>query len=548
MRRPKHSLLNQLARRRDERGATFVFTALCMVLLFWGGAMGVNIGFNVLGTRDAQAAADTSALDLTRYINLADGSYHSVSAANAYLTGKLQGLESDNGWGTNTTVTYTGGYWNATGAPGWSVPTAGPAPGCYDQFPAYNPPCTAVMITTTEQVPQIFFGGTASVSRTAIAAVTPEDGFSIGTYLASASTNQQPSLQQTGVLNDIVSVLSPNASVTAVGYQGLANTYVSASQLIAASGGVLTTNNVLTASLQPETWYSLIDAAVGNQEGALNCGATPTPSACSAYSALTTLGSFTGSSGETLCNLVTINSSCPSGSLSDPGLHANLDVLQLLTTDAELINGTTALNVTSALGITGVTSATLSLDLISPPQIAYGPVGATATTAQVSADLQLNVGGIGLINIPLTAAEGTATLKTVNCSELNNTFGSAVVNASTQASSASVTVAGSSLATLTVNGVSTTALTFPAAYVPPTATTAFPPSGTTPANPTNPYQLGTTSPTLTFSGGALSGAVQTFFNTLQPIFGPVLQAAGVSVGGATVADLAYNCGAVSIVK
>ena len=85
------------------------------------------------------------------------------------------------------------------------------------------------------------------MSRTAIAAVTPEDGFSIGTYLASASTNQQPSLQQTGVLNDILSVLGPNASVTAVGYQGLANTYVSVSQLIAASGGVLTTSNVLTA-------------------------------------------------------------------------------------------------------------------------------------------------------------------------------------------------------------------------------------------------------------------------------------------------------------
>ena len=42
--------------------------------------------------------------------------------------------------------------------------------------------------------------------------------------------------------------------------------------------------------------------------------------------------------------------------------------------------------------------------------------------------------------------------------------------------------------------------------------------------------------------------MQTFFNTLQPILGPVLQAAGVSVGGATVADLDYNCGAVSIVK
>jgi hypothetical protein len=37
-------------------------------------------------------------------------------------------------------------------------------------------------------------------------------------------------------------------------------------------------------------------------------------------------------------------------------------------------------------------------------------------------------------------------------------------------------------------------------------------------------------------------------STLQPVLGPILQAAGVSVGGAVVADLNYNCGAVSIIK
>ncbi len=80
-------------------------------------------------------------------------------------------------------------------------------------------------------MPQIFFGGSNAVSRSAIAAVTPEDGFSIGTYLASFDT------QQTGVLNAILSTLGTSANVTAAGYQGLANTYVTINQLITASAG-----------------------------------------------------------------------------------------------------------------------------------------------------------------------------------------------------------------------------------------------------------------------------------------------------------------------
>ena len=58
--------------RRDERGATLVFTAVCMVVLLWAGAMGVDVGFSVYGSRQAQAMADTAALDMARYINIAD--------------------------------------------------------------------------------------------------------------------------------------------------------------------------------------------------------------------------------------------------------------------------------------------------------------------------------------------------------------------------------------------------------------------------------------------------------------------------------------------
>ena len=48
-------------------------TAITMVLLLWGGAMGVDLGFSVGRLRAAQAIADTGALDMTRYINIADG-------------------------------------------------------------------------------------------------------------------------------------------------------------------------------------------------------------------------------------------------------------------------------------------------------------------------------------------------------------------------------------------------------------------------------------------------------------------------------------------
>ena len=176
------------ARSRDERGATFVLTAICMVLLLWGGAMGVDIGFTVDSSRQAQALADTVALDLARYINLADNYSKNggvgVDSYSQYLSGELANAQSDNNAGA-VAMTATGMYWSTTAPVGWTIPNAAAGQGCYRQLPAHNPPCTAVLVTAKQNVPTIFVGGSGPVTRTAIAAVTPEDGFSIGTYLAS---------------------------------------------------------------------------------------------------------------------------------------------------------------------------------------------------------------------------------------------------------------------------------------------------------------------------------------------------------------------------
>jgi uncharacterized membrane protein len=233
-------------------------------------------------------------------------------------------------------------------------------------------------------------------------------------------------------------------------------------------------------------------------------------------------------------------------------LSASLNVLQTLTTEAELANGTNAINVQSALGITGVTAATLTLQVVSPPQLAYGPVGTTATSAQINGDLKLNgplLGGV--LDIPVTGAVGTGTLNAVTCNESNNTFGQAGVTVSGTTATAAVTLGGASIGTLTVTGAASTSQGFGAAAVPPTATTM--------ANNSNPKSFGSTSPSLSFSGSGLTGLVASLLTTtgvppltspplLQSVLGPILQAAGVTVGGVSVADLSYNCGAVSLVK
>ena len=528
--------------RGDERGATLVLTGICMVLLLWGGAMGVDLGFSVYGSRQAQAMADTAALDLARYINIADNKANNTAATN-YLDGKLANVATDNA--SNAGLTMMLGLWQSG--------SFTPESKCTPASPPLTYTCNAVDVTANQSVPQIFFGGfrvlgghagsTATTDRSTIAAVTPEASFSIGTYLASLTDPGQ----QLPVLNALLGTLG-SASLTAVGYQGLANTNVTINQLVTASGGLLTTSNVLTASLSAQEWLTIWTDAVSNQVAQLNCGASPVPSPCNAGTGLTEITG--GGEIAQLCHLVSINmGSITSGctnttstttTLSTPALSTSLNVLQMLTTEAEFANGSSALNVTSALGITGVTTSQLYLTLVQPPQVAYGVVNTTASTAQVQADLQLTLPVLGLLDIPLSTASGTATLKTLKCQ--NNSMSSTTIAGATTTASGNVTLAGTNIATMSITGYSGPSSTFAGGVVPPTASTA--------AAGTNPYQVAPASPTPTVTGlsGSTNPIVSTALSTVTGFLDPVLQAAGVSVGGASIADLSTDCGAVSLVQ
>jgi uncharacterized membrane protein len=560
-------MLKRLFRRRndDERGAALVLTAMTMVLLLWAGATGVDVGFTVYGSRQAQAMADTAALDLARYINYADSNFSSLSGVQTYLNGKLAQVLADNG--SNAHLTVVPGYFNST--TGKFTANGYTGLSCQATIaPPVRPGCNAIEVTANQSVPQVFFGGfnmlpghsgsnvSGSVSGSSIATQNPEAGFSIGTYLANLNSTQSP------LLNALLSPLGSSVNLTAVGYQGLVTANVTLAQLITASGGLLSSTNIMTAQLTADQWLDIYTTAVGNDYGT---GST-------AYTSLQALDfSNSSSTNVKLCQLVNVNVAstqynCSNGSVSQQGLDASVNVLQMLTTEAELANGTNGINVTSAMNLTvaGVSlgNIMLSTQVISPAQVAYGPVGTTASDAQVQATLTMNLTvpilntPIGSLSIPLSAATGTATLSSMTCN--NDSLYSMALNVNTNTVSTGTSGNGITLTLLgvtttqgsiSISGLSNKGVTFtgPAnpqgSNIPPTAATA---ASTT--NP-NPESVGTTTPAVTFTaaGGANASVVSTM-TVLDGVLGEDLQALGLTVGGATVAGLAANCGTVSLAQ
>ena len=516
-------------RSADERGASFVLTALSMVLLLWGGAMGVDIGFDVWGGRTAQAMADTAALDMARYISVADSAaYQNSGTSTTYLNGKICGVATDNG-GNCSAYTYQGGFWNGSSF------STGSNVACYWQNPRRNPACNAVAVTATQTLPLPFAGGSSQLSRTAIAAVTPEGGFSIGTYLLSLSTQQS-------ALNKLFTAAGASTSVTLVGYEGLATANVTVAQLVAANPTLFTPSNVLNVSLPGSQWVTA-------WQNALSYAGDTTDA-----TTVSGIGGVTASA--KLCQMVSINgSTCNSGSLSHPALSSSLDVLEMLTTEAEVANQNTDIDLGSSLGLPGVADTKLSLSIGQLPQVAYGPVGSytsasqcpapsgqtstCASSAQVSGTVKLFVNlplFTGEVDIPLSAAQGIATLFSLTCTD--NQFSAANINTSTTAATVSVTAPGQP-----INPIASLQ------FFPGSRSMAFNPTEMPPPNASNPQSVSaSTAWSFTNTQGIYSVISSVLGTTLQSALGPVLQSLGIEVGGANVMYTGTNCGAVSLVK
>ena len=241
---------------------------------------------------------------------------------------------------------------------------------------------------------------------------------------------------------------------------------------------------------------------------------------------------------------------CQNTSISPQGLDATVNVLQMLTTEAELADGSSAIDITSALNLPSSLlgdygTATLSFQAIQPQQYAYGPVGISAQTAQVSATLNINLSTllgvpIGTLSIPLSAASGTVSLQALSCT--NNAMTSAELSATTSALSSAVTLNGSQIASMNISTLS-----------PSPSTNTFTPNQVPPPASNNPATVGST--TVTFSDvtglgltNSFVGSILSSNSVLIEAYLPVLQALGVQVAGAQLAYYYTNCDAVELAQ
>jgi uncharacterized membrane protein len=437
-------------------------------------ALSVELGEDTVVNQTLQQAADAGALDGARYLG--------VTCAKA-LT------QAANGVSTN----YSGAT-SAVTVGNWTSRTFTPST-CASTF-------DAVKVTATSSVKHLSQSGSISLSRSAIAAVTPPNaGFSIGTTLASLNSDSS------SVLNPLLSALGTSVDINLVGYQGLASTNVSIQQLIDASGGVLTPTNVLNTSVSAAQWDSFLSTAVASQAASLTCTGASPPAACAANTAFGLGPIGNGSLDYSLCQMVSINGSTCSTTLAQSALSADVNVLQTLTTEAEVANGINDLDIGVALG--GLTTLKLTIGQI--PQVAYGPIGTEASTGQINATITV----AGIVSIGVTGATGTAKFTGDTC-----TSNSMTTELTTNTSVATIVATVLILPiTTTVPGVTNDVLSFPQPPPPTTQT------------------VGSTNPSIGGLGGLTAG-----------VLNPVLQALGISVANAAITDLSASCSPVELVQ
>ena len=365
------------------------------------------------------------------------------------------------------------------------------------------------------------------------------------------------------MLSNVLKPINGNVNITAVGFQGLETSYVTLAQLISANTTVLSPTNILTTNLTAAQWGTAYLNAVGTAYGISSTQYTAVQGLDLSNSSTTQIP---------LCDLVNVNVgstqyNCSNSSISTQGLDASVNVLQMLTTEAELADGTNGIDVTSALNLNGgllglnIGDVSLGFSAIKPAQVAYGPVGTTASDEQVAVTLSMNLTvpilgtPIGTLSIPLSAASGTATLSSVTCND-NSLFTMALSTSTSAANTGSSGITLSLLGiktvegSLSISGVSGAGSSFTGPADPPAT---IPPTASTIAAGTNPETVtGSTSPTLTFTnnGGILPSVagLLSVGSVLADALQPLLQALGVSVAGAQVAGLSANCGTVSLVQ
>lgn len=513
-------------RRRDEQGSILILACVAMVVAVIMGSLAIDLGFLAQEARRDQLVADMVALDAVR-------------ALPSNPTAAAQASATRNGF------PYTDGEHVLTVE--WGPTKLGP-------FSTTNSltSATAVRVTASSVHRNLFpfvSSEPKTVTRKAVGTIQPRAAFTIGSSLVNLTTSSST------LLNSLMGqAINGAVSLSLVSWQGLA------------------TGTVGVAALQ--TQLAALGFSVGTVSQLLSANMTLAQLYQATASALTLAGDTANAS---LFNTlrVAVNSSVQMslGQLiqvaqgSDTtALSSSLNLFQLITGSALLINGTNTLSLSNA-GITvpGVTSTALSLKVTELPQTYIGPVGGSVSTGQVELvvtpklDVNLSVGlsllrVTGDLPVRITLAGATGTLTAATCSGIT-------VSADPQAFAGSAVVSTlrvSSLGLIPILDVAVTSFTpsvdgpavslsfsYPSEFAPP----AF--SKHAGSQPIGLQSLTTyTTGTVTLLGliplGLTSGSiVSAVVGALPGLLGgvdtnvltPLLTALGVDVGGADVTAL-----------
>ncbi|WP_211460659.1 TadG family pilus assembly protein [Collimonas silvisoli] len=404
------STLNNLSSHRVVRGRhdhapqhgsvavmAAIFLSVIVVLL-----SSVDIGYMFYMRRDLQKNADLAALAGAQQLvgTPLTGNPTTCAATDAPVLAAIGNAQA-NGFSTvapnamSNAITVTCGLWDP-------VANLALAPG-YFSTPAAGTNLNAVKVVVTQTVPAFFGLGARTINAQAIASASnPTAAFSLGTGLLSLCSSS-------GSLSSLLvnSLLGSNICLSAASYGGLLGAQVSLLK-------VLTNLNVNIGSVSQVantqvTLAQLVNASIGGLSSTqvANIG--------------TDLGSLTsGTLGGTLLRIGDIFDLSSANGVAALDTQINiLDLLNVSTLQVANKNHLASSNIN--VNLPGLGQAGLQLNLIEPPQMAVGGVGATATSAQLR--LAINVQALTLIpgypavQLPIYVdlAAGKAKLNSLQC-------------------------------------------------------------------------------------------------------------------------------------
>lgn len=352
-------------RSRNERGAMAVVIALitCFVLVPMG-ALAVDIGVQRVARRDAQAAADIVALDLSRQL---DGRTYAV------LNPLLQGLADKSLARNNVSgMTVTAVLGNVNTA---SYDPSNP----YAYFTAITTGVPgAVEVTVKQSVGFSLNPGSGSVSRSAIGTSQSSACYDMGSYAAAISSGDST------LLSPLNGLLGLNLDL--ISYQGLAGANVTLADL-AASTNIGSVDQLFSGNVTLDQFTAAAIAVLNNQNS---------PSNAVAISALQTIRITNGldlSKKINIANMLSVQKT------DNAALASNINVLDLIAGAIQVANGAHAVSISNlnVAGITGGVTVTQGI------QHRCGVVNDPSTIANAS---QITAA----LHIPLSFPSGNSVL------------------------------------------------------------------------------------------------------------------------------------------